>query len=90
MSRGTLLMTSYFHMFSAYKTQYKITVNKTDINLIVLLKYRYMILTYHSLKPRVNRLSDAHIPDVIFNFCVSFYFLFMEEKLYLASKLIHL
>ena len=49
-----------------------------------------MILTYHSLKPRVNRLSDAHIPDVIFNFCVSFYFLFMEEKLYLASQQIHL
>ena len=32
---------------------------------------------------------DARIPGKIFNFCVSFYFLFMEEKLYLASKLIH-
>ena len=89
MSRGMLLMTCYFHMFSAHKTQYKITVNKTEINLIVLLKYRYMIPTYQNLKPRVNRLCDAHIPDVIFNFCISFYFLFIEEKLYLASKLIH-
>ena len=68
-------------MFSAYKTQYKITVNKTEINLIVLPKYRYMISTYQNLKPRVNKLCDARIPDVIFNFCVSFYFLFMEEKL---------
>ena len=77
-------------MFSAYKTQYKIAVNKTEINLIVLLKYRYMISTYQNLKARVNKLFDARIPDVIFNVCVSFYFLFMEEKLYLACKLIHL
>ena len=83
-----LLMTHYFHMFSAYKTQYKITVNETKINLTLLPKY--MISTYQNLKPRVNKLCDARIHDVIFNFCVSFYFLFMEEKLYLASKLIHL
>ena len=81
-------MTHYFHMFSAYKTQYKITVNETKINLTLLRKY--MISTYQNLKPRVNKLCDARIPDVIFNFCVSFYFLFREEKLYLASKLIHL
>ena len=74
-----LLMTHYFHMFSAHKTQYKITVNETKINLTLLRKY--MISTYQNLKPRVNKLCDARIPDVIFNFCVSFYFLFIEEKL---------
>ena len=79
-----LLMTHYFHMFSAYKTQYKITVNETKINLTLLRKY--MISTYQNPKPRVNKL----VMHVIFNFCVSFCFLFMEEKLYLASKLIHL
>ena len=77
-----------FSYVSAYKTQYKITVNETKINLTLLPKY--MISTYQNLKPRVNELCDARIPDVIFNFCVSFYFLFMEEKLYLASQQIHL
>ena len=79
-------MTHYFHMFSAYKTQYKITVNETKINLTLLPKY--MISTYQNLKPRVNKLCDACIPDVIFNFRVPLCFLFMEEKFHSASKLI--
>ena len=71
-------MTRYFHMFSAHKTQYKITVNETKINLTLLRKY--MISTYQNLKPIVNKLCDARIPDVIFNFRVPLSFLFMEEK----------
>ena len=83
--------TLFSYVFCIQNTIQKlIAVNKTEVNLIVLLKYRYMISTYQNLKPRVNELCDARIPDVIFNFCVSFCFLFMEEKLYLASKLIHL
>ena len=83
--------TLFSYVFCIQNTIQKlIAVNKTEVNLIVLLKYRYIISTYQNLKPRVNELCDARIPDVIFNFCVSFCFLFMEEKLYLASKLIHL
>ena len=63
----------------------KKTVSET-LNLIVVPKYK--IPTYQNLKPRVNELCDARIPDVIFNFCVPFCFLFMEEKFHSASKLI--
>ena len=50
-------MTHYFHMLSAYKTQYKLTVNETKINLTLLPKY--MVSTYQNPKPRVNKLCDA-------------------------------
>ena len=60
--------------------------SQQNLNLIVVPKYK--IPTYQNLKPRVNELCDARIPDVIFNFCVPLCFLFMEEKFRSASKLI--
>ena len=62
--------------------------SQQNLNLIVLPNTRFR--TYQNLKPRVNELCDTCIPDVIFNFCVLLCFLFMEGKLYSASKLIDL
>ena len=42
--------------------------SQRNLNLIVVPKYK--IPTYQNLKPRVNELCDARIPDVISNFCV--------------------
>ena len=56
-------------------------IKKSQPNLILIVVPKYKIPTYQNLKPRVNELCDARIPDVIFNFRVPLCFLFMEEKI---------
>ena len=79
-------MTRYFHVF-CIQNVIKKTVSKTSTSLVV---PKYKIPTDQNLKPRVNELCDARIPDVIFNFRVPLCVLFMEEKLYSAFRLIDL
>ena len=52
--------------------------SQRNLNLIVVPKYK--IPTYQNLKPRVNELCDARIPDVIFNFCVPLCFHWQQLK----------